>query len=301
MLSFCYNGLIWVDMIEHTNITTSDGVALNAEIWGRFKQTALIINPAIGVKRSLYHPLAQFLNQHHISVILYNYRGMEDGRNGLEPHSPCGVESWGKLDQSAVIKWVKTEFNPSQLVVLGHSLGGQIIGFAEPIESIDALILVASQKGDKSLWPLSGQIKLFLLWHLLIPMMSRGPSFNPKKLGLGTYPWPAAAAQQWAQWGQQKDYLFNPKFGFDLTAWHQFDQPLLSLGFTDDDLAPEAAIDGLLDEFGKNHDQPHIDKRIIDPNNINLQSIGHFGFFKPKAKSLWQDLIKWLQIQQIHP
>jgi len=143
------------------------------------------------------------------------------------------------------------------------------------------------------------------LWHVLMPFMSRGLSFNAKKLGLGTYPWPAAAAKQWASWGRQKDYLFNPKFGFDLSPWHNFNQPILSFGFTDDDMAPEAAINGLLAEFGTTgrssieprSDNGHIEKRIIDPKSVGLNSIGHFGFFKPQAKTLWQDTATWINQQ----
>ena len=284
-------------MKNEINITTTDQVQLKAEVWGKPFQATLMINPAIGVKRRLYHELANFLNGQNITVVLYNYRGMEDGLDECQADVSCDAESWGRLDQSAVIKWIKEELKPSHLYVLGHSLGGQLVGFADHIDEIDGLIHVTAQKGDKRLWSIGGFLKLFLLWHVLIPWMSRGKTFDAKKLGLGSYSWPASAAKQWASWGRQKDYLFHPKFGFDLSPWHNFNRPLLSFGFTDDEMAPEAAVDGLLFEFGKNHDHMHIEKRFIDPKSMGLHSIGHFGFFKPEAKALWQDLAQWIKTQ----
>ncbi|MGJ8662588.1 MAG: alpha/beta hydrolase family protein [Marinicella sp.] len=280
-------------------ITTHDEVKLFAEVFGENNRIALVINPAIGIKRKMYHAFAEFMANQAVTTVLYNYRGMEDGFNDLSGDCRCDVEAWGRLDQSALIDWTKNELNPNQLLVLGHSIGGQLLGFANNSQMVDGLIHVAAQKGDKRLWALGGRLKLFLLWHLIIPWMSRGKVFNAKKLGLGNYPWPAAAAKQWASWGQQKDYLFNPMFGFDLAPWHAFDRPVLSFGLADDEMAPEAAIDGLLSEYGKNNDHVHIDKRIIDPQSLGLKTIGHFGFFKPKSKALWQDTETWIkQIQK---
>ncbi len=289
-------------MIEPTFIQTKDKVNLKVEIYGHQNKTTLIINPAIGVKRKLYRDFATFMAQQDTTVVLYNYRGMEDGTKDLPPDIMLSAEAWGRVDQSAVINWVTSELKPDQLFLLGHSIGGQLLGFADSCDAVDGLVHIASQKGDYRLWPFVGRLKLILLWHVLIPWMSKGKTFNAKKLGLGTYPWPSAAAKQWAHWGQQKDYLFNPKFGFDLKPWHQFDKPLLSLGFLDDDMAPEAAIDGLLKEFGQSvkssSDNGHIEKRIIDPKLIGLKSIGHFGFFRPETQTLWQEIATWIHQQK---
>ncbi len=286
-------------MLQKINIATNDRVKILAEVFGETCSDTIIINPAIGVKRRMYHAFAEFMAAHNIATVLYNYRGMEDGLDHLPDGIQLDTEAWGRLDQSAVIEWANKELKPKRLLILGHSIGGQLPGFAANLGLVDGIIHVAAQKGDKQLWPISGRIKLYLLWHVLIPLMSRKKTFNAAKLGLGTYPWPASAASQWAAWGQKKNYLFNPTFAFDLNPWHDFNRPLLSLGFTDDHMAPEAAIDGLLSEYGKslneNNDQRHIEKRIIKPQNLGLNSIGHFGFFKPEAKPLWQDTLKWIQ------
>jgi len=51
-----------------------------------------------------------------------------------------------------MIGWVKPELKPGQLLVLGHSIGGQLLGFAENLNTVDGLIHVASQKGDYRPW-----------------------------------------------------------------------------------------------------------------------------------------------------
>lgn len=281
--------------MDSVTITTDDRVPLSAEVYGDQGQDTLIINPAIGVKRRLYRSFAEFLAEQGISTVLYNYRGMEDGLTHLPDDVDLSTLAWGQLDQSAVLAWAQQHLQPSKLVLLGHSIGGQLPGFTHHIGRLDGLIHVAAQKGDKRLWPMGGYLKLFLLWHVMIPLLSRGPTFNAKVLGLGGYPWPAVAARQWAAWGRRRDYLFNPGFGHDLRPWQQFDRPLLSWGFTDDHMAPVAAIDGLLAEFKTAGDHGHIEKHLINPHSMGLKHIGHFGFFKPEANALWQTTATWIK------
>ena len=283
------------DTLKRQLITSSDQVTLLAEVYGDNNPTALVINPAIGVKRKLYRPFAEFIADHGITCVLYNYRGMEDGLQDLPAGVNLNTVAWGQQDQSAVLDWTLSNLQPRQLFLLGHSIGGQLVGFARPLNQVSGIIHIAAQKGDQRLWSVAGRLKLFLLWHVLIPLLSRGTTFDARKLGLGRYPWPASAARQWAAWGRSKGYLFNPKFAYDLTPWQQFDRPILSLGFADDEMAPEAAIDGLLDEFTTAHDLGHIDKRMICPTSVGLSAIGHFGFFKPEANSLWKDLNRWIK------
>ena len=276
------------------HIQTADRVPLKLEVFGGSEQPTIIINPAIGVKRRLYHDLANWLTEQGTNCVLYNYRGMEDGLGDLPQEIDLSTVAWGQQDQNAVLNWTLTTLQPSRLFLLGHSIGGQLVGFSKQLDQVQGIIHIAAQKGDQQFWSGTGRLKLFMLWHVLIPLMSRGSTFNAGKLGLGAYPWPSAAAQQWAAWGRSADYLFNPTFGYDLTRWRTYQGRLLSLGFTDDQMAPEAAIDGLLSEFSTAHDLGHIDKRIINPTSLGLSNIGHFGFFKPEAKTLWHDLNTWI-------
>ena len=277
------------------HIQTTDQVPLKLEVFGGSQQTTVVINPAIGVKRRLYHDLASWLAEQGTACVLYNYRGMEDGLSDLPEGVDLSTVAWGQLDQTAVLDWALSTLKPSRLMLLGHSIGGQLVGFTRHLDRVDGIVHIAAQKGDQQFWSGTGRLKLFMLWHVLIPLMSRGVTFNAAKLGLGSYPWPSAAARQWAAWGRSAHYLFNPKFGHDLTPWRTYQGRLLSLGFTDDHMAPEAAIDGLLSEFSTAHDLGHIDKRIIDPTSLGLSNMGHFGFFKPEANTLWHKLNTWIK------
>jgi predicted alpha/beta hydrolase len=281
--------------LQTHRITTGDHLQLSLEVTGRPGQPTVVVNPAIGVRRRLYREFANWLAEQGIGCVLYNYRGMEDGSQHLPAGADLSTVAWGQLDQSAVLDWVLNTLKPERLFLLGHSIGGQLVGFAKQLDQVTGIIHIAAQKGDQQYWSGSGRLKLFMLWHVLIPLMSRGPSFNAGKLGLGAYPWPSAAARQWAAWGRSRDYLFNPKFGYDLAPWRTYRGSLLSLGFTDDPMAPEAAIDGLLSEFHTARDLGHIEKRLIDPTSVKQTTIGHFGFFKPEASNLWEDLKTWIQ------
>lgn len=58
-------------------------------------------------------------------------------------------------------------------------------------------------------------------------------------------------------------------------------------------MAIEATSDGLLNKYGKNVQQPMIEKRFIDPHIMNFKAIGHFGFFQSTSQAMWQDTISW--------
>lgn len=156
-------------MMPTFNIQTQDSINLKGEVYGENNQTVVIINPAIGVKRRMYRAFAEFMTEHGITTVFYNYRGMEDGFENLLNDVQTDAESWGRLDQAAMIGWARSELKAEKLFVLGHSIGGQLIGFAENVAEVDGLIHITSQKGDYRLWSFQGRLKLMLLWYGLIP------------------------------------------------------------------------------------------------------------------------------------
>jgi predicted alpha/beta hydrolase len=68
--------------------------------------------------------------------------------------------------------------------------------------------------------------------------------------------------------------------------------PLLALSFADDRLAPIEAVSKLASYYTR----AAVSREHIDPLTVGLSSIGHFGFFRERARqALWERAAAWLR------
>ena len=142
-------------------------------------------------------------------------------------------------------------------------------------------------------WPFPEKLKIKLTADVLIPLLAFGrKDFPTRTLGLGSISVPSSCAKQWAQWMRHPDYLFANTFNIDTSNYTKLKQPLLSLGFDDDEIAPEVNIDEILKHFAS----ANIEKRFLDVSTLSIGAIGHSGFFREKAKeTLWAMTLDWYE------
>jgi predicted alpha/beta hydrolase len=249
----------------------------------------VLINSATAVLRDYYDAFARHLAGEGFTVLTYDYRGI----GGSRPRSLRGfrarMRDWGQLDLAGVLEWIGGHLRPRRLLAVGHSVGGQLVGLAEGNWRVHALLTVAAQSAWWGLWPRPGRYRMILTWYL-IPVLSRLYGYLPGSFGT-KQDLPDGVAREWARWARRPQYLMEDAFrpGFE-----RFRGPLLAYSFSDDDYAPRAAVEGLLD-FYTDADIRH---RHVRPAEIGAQSIGHFGFFRQAFKeTLWRDAIDWLARQ----
>ena len=108
--------------------------------------TYLIINNGARVLKDKYYEFAKYLSKNDINVITYNYSDMGISLKKMK-ESQSTVSKWGKEDFKSIIEYVLNLNNDAKIFVLGHSLGGQIIGLADNCTKISGIILVAAQTG----------------------------------------------------------------------------------------------------------------------------------------------------------
>ena len=88
------------------------------------------------------------------------------------------------------------------------------------------------------------------------------------------------------------DYLFDPQFNLSPNYSNALAMDILSIGFTDDTLAPADNIAHFLNFF----ENARVFSNIIDLGKVDALKIGHTGFYKEKFKTtLWQAMVKWLE------
>jgi predicted alpha/beta hydrolase len=200
---------------------------------------------------------------------------------------------WGRLDLAGVLEWIGGHLRPSRLLVVGHSVGGQIVGVAEGNWRIHALLAVASQSGWWGHWPRPARYRIAFRWYL-IPVITRLFGYLPGYFGTKE-DLPAGVARQWAYWGRRPDYLMEEgvRAGFE-----RFRGAILAYSFSDDGYAPRAAVEGLLDFYT----QADIWHRHLKPTEVGAEEISHFGFFRDRFReTLWRDATAWLVKQASQP
>ena len=257
-------------------ITAGDGQVLQATVHtAPGARTWLLINSAMGVRRRFYRHLAAHLAAGGIGTVTYDYRGMGDSI--VDRERAVSLADWGCRDFPAVLRWLREHHAPARVVVLGHSVGGQVLGLAPEVGTVDGLVGVATQSGHWRHWDGIGRAKVFALWYGAIPLLAPlNDRFPSSRLGLGQ-DIPSGVALQWAQWGRDRDYARSRSVGPQPQYHDQVRCRLRTYLVGGDDLAPARAVRAWHDWF------PNAEREWVDLGTRNAAGarIGHFGFFDP--------------------
>lgn len=267
-------------------IRTRDGHALAATLHRGTGPDLVVMAGATGVKRQVYTPFARFLVGQGHTVITFDYRGI----GGSRPPGPlrevqARMQDWGLHDLDAVLAWAVDHAKPRRLLMVGHSVGGQLLGLADHADLVDAAAFVGSQSGYWGHWPLHQRAGIGLLWFGLIPALSPMLGHFPsRRLGLGE-DLPRGVAEQWARWGRDPDYLMRG----DARRREQFAQlrlPLLMVSLDGDLFAPHAAVDALAAFYAG--------AKVTRLRLPKTPTTGHFTVFRPGDRKVWADLAAFL-------
>jgi predicted alpha/beta hydrolase len=273
--------------MKSVEIETTNGNQITAQIYEAEKNVVLIISSATGIKQSFYKKFADFVSKEGITVITYDYSGI-----GLSLKQPIkniknDVTDWGKNDLEAIIKYTKKNYPNAKITLLGHSIGGQIIGFAKSSSEVQKVILVAAQSGYWKLWNGFDQVKMWANWHILFPILITIFGYLPSKKITGMEDLPKSVAKQWSRWGRKPNYLFDevPEQGL---FFKNISVKMIAISIENDFYAPKAAVDFLTEKY----ENAEIKKIHLRPTNYNTKDIGHFGIFREKFETtLWRLLL----------
>ena len=273
---------------EHAvTIPALDGKLLSGSVFlaeerGRVPRQVTLLASATGVTRGYYAKFAAHLARHDHAAVTLDYRGIGESRAGSAKESNAAMHEWGELDLSGAIAWARGTFGVDAINVVGHSVGGQLLGFLHQPEHVRKVVTVGSQSGEVRLWPAPERWRMALLMYGLIPGITKTVGYLPGALGLGE-DLPPGVALEWARWCRTRDYVVGAGGASRREAYARLSSPILAFGFDDDPYAPEAAVSALM-SFYKN---AAVTRRQVP---VNEAAVGHFGFFRERfQRTLWEE------------
>jgi predicted alpha/beta hydrolase len=284
--------------VEDLSLPARDGMSLAATIFRPDNSTQcnpfVLITSAVGVKRAFYKKFATYLCDQGFSVLSFDYRGIGDSRPKSLFRFKATMSDWGEKDVAGMIDWIATEHAHEKLMVVGHSVGAQLVGIAPNNEKIAAMLSIAGQSGYWGLWSSPRKYLMAALWYLVVPSITPAITYFPaRRLGLGE-DLPGGVILEWARWCRNPNYIVDDAGKPKREHFETFKAPILYYSFADDIYAPQAAVEHLMSFYTSAAKSG----RHILPSELGLRSIGHFGFFREKMKPLlWAEASAWLMRQ----
>jgi len=269
-------------------LRTTDGVEINvyltpSEFEGKIEH-AILIAPALGVPAKFYGQFADYFAKCRFDVFCLDYRISDP--NGSE--HPRLLDA-GLYDIDTAIEYLATKYRKVSFV--GHSLGGQLLGLARSANKLNGAVFIASSIPDTRNMVFKLRWQTRTLKYFLLPFYRDKGLFPSRKLGLSSLDLPASIANDWGSWLRSKSYLFDHLTNEQLNCYQQVNISILSLGFSDDEMAPQKNLEKLLSQY-----RSGIVFRSFHRINSMDSPCGHLGFFKETSgAAYWPEVASWLE------
>ncbi|MFH4965492.1 alpha/beta fold hydrolase [Gaetbulibacter sp. M235] len=246
-------------------------------------QKVVIIVPAMGVKQIFYERFANFLKEQNYTVYTFDYSGIGESKFHSLKDYEKSISDWINYDFETVIQYVKLNHSASKLILIGHSLGGQVIALNKYSYLAYKIILISSQSGYWKFWKGVNKYIMLFYWKLFFPIVVKYYGYLPSDKFSRMESLPKGVATEWSNWGLKPNYFLH-YISEDSHFFNKINCPIYSYSSSDDTYAPKDSVDWLASIF-KNST---VIKKHLNPNDLNLNKIGHFGFFKEENKfTIW--------------
>ncbi len=270
------------------NLKTPLGYSISlSEFTPESKTHAVVmICSATGVKQTLYLKFAQFLREHGFIVYTFDYGGIGESKpNSLKSFNTC-ASHWAENDSETVVKYIKNKHKQLPFIALGHSIGGQLLGIVPSNNQFDGIVLVAAQMGYWKMWKGLQKFAMAFLWYLAMPLSIRIKGYFPGKLLGSSEDLPKDMALEWRSWCMSPNYLFDKVEEAD-KKYQGVSVPVYSISAEDDKFAPQNVVNWI----SQRYENAAVTRIHLMPKELNLNSIGHFGYFRSDKKVIWHQLL----------
>lgn len=281
-----------MNTFENLTITCADSYSLTARFYPAKQSTnrlPILVCPATGITQSFYHHFIEWLAQQGSDVLVFDFRGIGDSLHGPIRQSTASIQDWGQLDIPAAIEALLNKTGKEQVILLGHSAGGQLLGIVSNYKKVAQVIAISGSTGHVK--GLKGRTKRMapVMFNMIFPISSLVKGYGATKfLGMGEN-LPKNVAKQWAEFCSKPGYVMNAIGKTIFEDYHNEIQcPITVYWSSDDEIATEANVKDLLRLY------PEAPTEMIElkPKDTGHKAIGHMLMFRKSHQNLWPIMTK---------
>lgn len=244
------------------------------------------INTGTCIPQRIYWKFAEFLTKNGYITITYDY---SDSANYT---SEVSHTAWIK-DLESVFDFVIENYSEFKKYIVGHSSGGQLIGYMNNAKNADKIFLVASSNGYIKYLSIIPRIGLYFLWKIVVPFSIKKYGFmNNKPFGIGGG-FPKNIILELRSWCQNPGF-FIPFFKEKNISsyYHTIKSPVKAYHLKDDAITTKASCQYILDLYVNANKS----FETLDATNYKMRKFGHRGFFFSSAEEkLWPKFLNDLE------
>lgn len=280
-------------VIENFETTCTDKVILKGRLLLAESPKAVVqFNCGTAVNREIYSQFLFFLVENGYSCCLWDYRGNGESLN--EPLKDCVYRyaDYGTKEMTAIKAFLNNRFPDKKIIIIGHSAGGQQIGFMKELDNVAGIINFAVSSGYYPYMPLPYRIKAYFFFYIFSPLSNLLNGYvKAKPFGLMEN-LPNGVVNEWRQWLESKDLFFHKRiYGITVPegCFKNFKIPIHNYRTVDDSISNKKNIEAFWKHIKS---ESSITFTRLEPKEFNMKKIDHFGFFKRKMKEgLWTDVV----------
>lgn len=253
----------------------------------------LVVFPALAATAGIYLRMARSLAKKGYRLVVVDARGIGDSGPFPSAMVDYGIAEQLECDWPAVVGWVKGQYPAAQIVLLGHSLGGQLsaIYAGQHAGTIDALILLNVSFVWYRNWPFPLRWVMWAIFWCCSLIAGLFGYFPGNRLGFG-HRISRSVIQEWARWGLAGKYTTKSRGNLE-TCLEQVTCPVLSVSFSDDWFyGPSSAVN----DFARRLTHSQLTRWHLAPSELDVDELGHFRYLK-HSYQLWERIHKWLHVQ----
>lgn len=282
---------------EKLSITCTDGVLLSAVLCAPAQaQAAIMLSGGTGFKKEFYLPLANYLAEQGLATIVYDYRGTGESKPGDMRQCSFSFLDYGQKDMPAVLDFLDARYPNLPKLILGHSAGGQQVGFMPNVHKVKGLVAVATSVGYLPYMPWGYRLKSYYFFYLFSPLSILLKGYVAAKRFKIMEDLPRKVVMQWRAWCSKPNYFFDPKFygkSVPIGAFDQMPFPIHVFWTTDDPISNARSVPTFWNNVKS---EAGLSFQVLRPEDWNTPKIDHYGVFRAQFKdSLWREVLGALQ------
>ena len=283
-------------MSEKFEIKCEDGVVLRGRLLIPPSPKAVIqFNCGTAARKEFYLPFLEYLSDNQYVCCLWDYRGNGDSAPENLKNCEYSFLDYGLKDIPTVKRYLRNRFPDLPYLIIGHSAGGQQVGFTEDLSDVKGMIGFAVSVGYRPFMPLHYRLLTLFFFYMFSPVSIALTGYvRAKKFGI-MEDLPRNVLRQWRDWCSKSDYFFDQQFyekNVPRGNFKNYDFPIEIYWTSDDTISTERAVHS----YWKNiENKKTINFNGIKPENFQMKQIGHFGFFRRSLRDkLWPDVVQKL-------